>query len=381
MISRARVATAIVALLSIGQPRLRAQSAPKTSPGALAKTFDSIVVDAFMRQVHVSSVSAAVVRGHDTLLFKAYGLADREASRAASPRTVYEIGSLTKQFTASAIMRLVEQGKLKLDDDIGLYVPRFPLQGHHVTIRNLLNHTSGIQNYTSTPAWRPHWADDLTPDSVPGFVAHDKFDFEPGTKFAYSNTGYHLLGLIIEKVTGMSYASYVRQQFFIPLGLTQTRYCDSHPTDPQMAKGYSVKDSALAPAPYLSMTIPYSAGALCSTVGDFIAWEHAFHSGKVVSAASYRGMTTPPALPAGAPTNYGFGLAIGTLAGHRAITHSGGIPGFTTVQLYLPSDSVQVVVFTNSDEIGPEPVAYDLARVAIGVAPTGRGAMDRPHAP
>jgi CubicO group peptidase (beta-lactamase class C family) len=381
MISHVRIATALVALVSVVQPQLHAQPAAKASAAMLASRFDSIVVDAFMRRVRVSSVSAAVVRGDDTLLFKAYGLADREANRAATPRTVYEIGSVTKQFTASAIMRLVEQGKLKLDDDIGQYVPRFPLQGHRVTIRNLLNHTSGIRNYTATPAWRPHWADDLPPDSIPGFVANDKFDFEPGTKFAYSNTGYHLLGLIIEKVTGTRYANYVSQQFFSPFGLTQTRYCDSHPTDPRMARGYSEKDSVLAVAPYLSMTIPYAAGALCSTVGDFIAWERAFHSGRVVSAASYREMTTPPALPGGAPSSYGFGLAIGTLAGHRAITHSGGIPGFTTVQLYLPDDSVQVVVFTNSDEVGPEPVAFDLARVVIGVAPTGRGAMDRPRAP
>jgi CubicO group peptidase (beta-lactamase class C family) len=278
-------------------------------------------------------------------------------------------------------MRLVERGKLRLDDDIAQYVPRFPLQGHHVTIRNLLNHTSGIRNYTSTPAWRPHWSEDLPPDSIPGFVANDKFDFEPGTKYAYSNTGYHLLGLIIERVTGVPYAEYVRQQFFIPFGLTQTRYCDSHPTDPQMARGYSVKDSAFVPAAYLSMTIPYSAGALCSTPGDFITWERAFHSGRVVSAASYHEMTTPPSLPGGAQTSYGFGLAMGTLAGHRAITHSGGIPGFSTSQLYLPDDSVQVVVFTNGDEVGPEPVAYDLARVVIGVAPTGRGAMDRPRTP
>src|SRR6185437_11622620 len=125
----------------------------------------------------------------------------------------------------------------------------------------------------------------------------------------------------------------------------------------------------------------YSAGALCSTPGDFIAWERAFHSGRVVSAASYREMTTPPVLPGGALTSYGFGLAMGNLAGHRAITHSGGIPGFSTVQLYLPNDSLQVVVFTNSDEIGPEPVAYDLARVVIGVAPTGRGAMDAARRP
>lgn len=372
---------ALIAMVSVAQPQLHSQQAPKAAAVSLVSRFDSIVVDAFMRQVHVSSVSAAVVRGGDTLLFKAYGLADRETNRAATPTTVYEIGSLTKQFTASAIMRLVEQGKLKLDDDIGQYVPRFPLQGHHVTIRNLLNHTSGIRNYTATSAWRPHWADDLSPDSVPGFVANDKFDFEPGTKEAYSNTGYHLLGLIIENVTGMLYARYVQQQFFTPLGLTQTRYCDSHPTDPRMAKGYSVKDSAFVAASYLSMTIPYAAGALCSTTGDFIAWERAFHSGRVVSAASYREMTTPPSLPGGAQTNYGFGLAMGTLAGHRAITHSGGIPGFSTVQLYLPDDSLQVVVFTNSDEFGPEPMAFDLARAVLGVAPTGMGAMDRPRKP
>jgi D-alanyl-D-alanine carboxypeptidase len=370
------------ATLCLACPQLHAQAAgSKASAASLAGRFDSIVVDAFMRRIHVSSVSAAVVRGRDTLLFKAYGLADRQANRAATPTTVYEIGSLTKQFTASAILRLVEQGKLKLDDDIGQYVPRFPLQGHHVTIRNLLNHTSGIRNYTATPAWRPHWADDLSPDSVPGFVANDKFDFEPGTKASYSNTGYHLLGMIIEKVTGMTYATYLQQQFFGPLGLTQTRYCESHPTDPRMAKGYSVKDSAFVVAAYLSMTIPYSAGALCSTTGDFIAWERAFHSGRVVSAASYREMTSPPSLPGGAQTSYGFGLAVGTLAGHRAIAHSGGINGFSTVQLYLPDDSVQVVVFTNSDEFGPEPTAFDLARVVLGVAPTGMGAMDRPRKP
>jgi CubicO group peptidase (beta-lactamase class C family) len=326
----------------------------------------------------VPSVAVAVVRGRDTIVMRGYGLANREASRAATPNTIYEIGSITKQFTAAAIMRLVEQGKIGLQDDMSKYLPDFPLQGHHVTIRQLLNHTSGIHSYTSSPAWRATWARDLPPDSIVAFVARDSFDFAPGTKWAYNNTGYVLLGMIIEKVAGKPYATVLDEMFFHLLGLTQTGYCPSRTSDARYAAGYSVRGpgAPAVPAEYLSLTHPFSAGALCSTVRDYLAWQRALHGGRVVSAASYKEMTTPDTLPNGGRHNYGFGLAVGMLGTHRMIQHGGGINGFTTAQSWFPDDSLSVIVFTNADGIGPDMPAMNMARAVLGLP-----LVSRPVAP
>jgi D-alanyl-D-alanine carboxypeptidase len=333
---------------------------------ALVARIDSLSAD-FLTNGRTPSAAVAVVRGSDTLVMRGFGWADIDAHRAAGPTTVYEIGSITKQFTASAIMRLAEQYRLSLDDDISAYVPGFPLQGHHVAIRNLLNHTSGIHNYTSSPAWRPHWAEDLSPDSIVGFVKRDTFDFAPGARWSYSNTGYMLLGMIIEKVTGKPYATYVDEEFFKPLGLKRTRYCPSRGRDTTYAAGYSYTNDKIVPTQYLSMTHPYAAGALCSTVHDYLVWQRALHGGRVVSAASYRQMTTPDTLANGQRLTYGFGLGTGMLGTHRMITHNGGINGFTTTQLYVPDDTLSVVVFTNSDGAGPDPLAFNIARAALGL--------------
>jgi CubicO group peptidase (beta-lactamase class C family) len=298
---------------------------------------------------------------------RGYGFADLRAMRLAGPTTVYEIGSITKQFTSSAIMRLVEQGRINLDDDLSKYLPRFPLHGHHVTIRQLLNHTSGIHSYTSSPVWRPHWAEDLTPDSIVGFVANDSFDFAPGTAWRYDNTGYVLLGMVIERVTGEPYARYLDEQFFKPLGLRQTKYCPApKDRDTSYAVGYSPRGTQLAPAEYLSMTQPFSAGALCSSVRDYLVWQRALHGGRVVSARSYSLMTTPDTLANGTPLTYGFGLAVVDLDGHHGISHSGGINGYTTSQTYFPADSLSVIVFTNTDGRGPDKTAASIARAVFG---------------
>ena len=345
--------------------------------GELTARLDS-AASAFVALTKVPSVAVAVVHGRDTLLLRGYGLADRDAKRAATPNTIYEIGSLTKQITASAIMRLAEQGKLRLDDTISKYV-RFPLQGHVVTIRNLLNHTSGIHNYTNVRAWRDTWASDLSADSIVGFVARDTFDFAPGTKWSYSNTGYVLLGMIIEKVSGKPYEKYVQDEFFTPLHLTHMRYCESHPTDTLVAKGYRFQGEQLVSSSYLSMTHPRAAGSLCASVGDWIAFENLFYRSKVVSPASVVAMTTP-STPAGSAVAYGFGLGMGPVSGHKAIMHSGGINGFATHQVYFPDDSLYVAVFTNV-EAPPSPLALDLARVVLGVKPNGWGTFDRPGKP
>src|SRR5215471_11014522 len=169
---------------------------------------DSLVLT-YLAESHAPSASFAVIRGNDTLAYGAHGLANVDAWRAATPTMVYEIGSNTKQFTSAAIMRLVEQGRVKLDDDLSKYVPQLPLQGKKVSIHQLLNHTSGIHSYTSSPEWSKTWNDVLSPDAIIKFIAADTFDFAPGTAYRYNNTGYVLLGMVIEKATGQKYASYL----------------------------------------------------------------------------------------------------------------------------------------------------------------------------
>lgn len=327
---------------------------------------------AFVDSTPVPSVAIAVLRGGDVLALKAFGYAELERQRPATAETVYRIGSLTKQFTAAAIMRLVEQGRIRLDDDVSKYVPGFPLRGQRVTLRHLLNHTSGIHNYTAKPEWARRWADDLSPDSITAFVARDTFDFAPGTRYSYSNTGYVLLGMVIEKVSNGPYAAFIDREFFKPLGLTGSSYCPSLPADPAFAVGYDRRGGSTVPTAYLSMTHPYAAGALCMTAPDFLAWQRALSAGRVVSPASYARMTTPDTLIGGRRMTYGFGLGVGMLEGHRAISHSGGINGFTSFHFHFPDDSLGIVVFDNSTSADPGSLARNIARVVFGIAPVGR---------
>jgi D-alanyl-D-alanine carboxypeptidase len=341
--------------------------AQQPSRAALVTRIDSLAAD-FISATHTPAVSVAVLRRSDTLGRKGYGDASIAPRREATAATVYRIGSITKQFTSAAIMRLIERGQASLDDPMSKYLPDVPTHGRVVTIRRLLNHTSGIHSYTSEPEWMKHWAEDLTPRQIVAFVDHDSLDFEPGTKWLYDNTGYVLLGMIVEKITGEPYASYLQHDLFAPLGLRQTSYCPTSPTDPSFAAGYSSAGGTVKPAVFLSMTQPFAAGALCSTVRDLVIWQRALAGGRVVNARSYEQMTTPEKLTTGAPLSYGFGLAPGTLGGHRSIGHGGGVNGFTTSSMYFPDDSVNVVVFSNSDR-GPDPLALNIARVVFGMPP------------
>jgi D-alanyl-D-alanine carboxypeptidase len=348
---------------------LPAQQRSTISRAEYAARADSLV-NAYLASSLAPSVSVAVIRGNDTLVFKGYGLANIPASRSATPTTIYEIGSITKQFTSSAIMRLVEAGRINLDDDLSKYLPQFPLQGKRVSIRQLLNHTSGIHSYTASPAWRATWDQDLSPDAIVAFVAKDTFDFEPGTAYRYNNTGYVLLGMVIEKVAGQRYADHLNEVFFKPLGLTRTSYCPSKTSDPSFASGYSRSpDRKIIPMTYLSLTHPFSAGALCSTVGDLVKWQRALASGKVVTSASFTVMTTAGTLNNGSQIRYGFGLTPGNLLGHATVGHGGGINGFATASVFVPADSLNIAVFTNLDAEPPDPLASNLLRVAYGAAP------------
>ena len=361
--------------LSFASALLLSSSAVASAQGrddrALISYVDS-VARAAIAEHRTPGVSVAIVKHGRTVLAKGYGYSDLENDVPATQQTVYRIGSITKQFTAASIMRLAEQGKLSLDDTLQKFLPQIPTQGNRVTIRHLLNHTSGIRSYTSLgPKWQRVIRQDLVPDSLAALFANEPFDFKPGERWLYDNSGYFLLGMIIEKISGKPYGSYVQDELFTPLGLKSTIYCEQAPLIKHRAQGYSPRPGGMfINAEPLSMTQPYAAGSLCSNVTDLAAWTALLASGKVVSPASYKQMTTPLTLNNGKPLVYGFGLGVGTLRGHRQISHNGGINGFVSELHNYVDDSVVTVVLTNvANGTAPELEKLIAAR-ALGIPDT-----------
>ena len=340
---------------------LSAQGLPPVA--AVARMADSLA-QAFI--VHESpSVAIALVRGRDTITLKAWGKADLEQEVAATPRSVYRIGSVTKQFTSAAVMQLVEQGKVKLDDSIATYLPTLPVAWRPVTVRQLLNHTSGIPSYTGIgAAWQRRWGEEMNPDTLVALTANMPMWFAPGTNWRYDNSGYVVLGMLIEKITGHPWGTDIAERFSKPLGLEDTRDCLVTPIIPRRARGYDPSGETWINTPYLAMSQPYSAGAMCSTVGDLAKWNRALNTGHVVSAASYALMTTPEG--AASSSHYGFGLAKDTIAGRPMIAHGGGINGFSTGNAWVPSAELSITVLANSSAARSDELVKQLARAALG---------------
>lgn len=333
----------------------------------LVATIDSLAAAALCGP-GAAGLSVTVARGDGLVLAKGYGYADLEHRVPAGEATLFRIASVTKQYTAAAIVRLAEQGRLGLDDELTQHVD-FPVQGRAITLRHLLQHTSGLKNYTDLTAHQRPTAGDVSPEEVLADVRGLPLEFEPGTAWAYSNTGYHLLGMVIEKVSGVPYATCLQREFFGPLGLARTRYDDESELIPGRARGYRLLDGRTANAGYINMDVPYASGGLLASAGDLVAWQLALAGGRVVSPGSYREMTTPATLADGTPTDYGFGLRVRDLDGHRCVTHSGGVNGFNSVLSHYPDDGLSVAVISNSDSIPAGPLAVQIAREALGIAP------------
>jgi CubicO group peptidase (beta-lactamase class C family) len=372
------------ALAQTTAPSGKPATAPvSTQPSneALTAKIDAIAAQA-LSVPGAAGLSIAVSRGDTVILSKGYGKADLEHDVPATADTLFRIASVTKQYTAAAIMKLAEQGKLSLDDDITTYVD-FPTQGRKVTIRHLLNHTSGIKSYTDVPGFFENGGalKDLTPAQILDPVRELPFDFEPGEKHLYNNSGYILLGMIIEKVSGKPYAQHLQDEFFTPLKLTHTRYDTDSEIIPHRARGYGMENNRPVNAPHISMTIPYAAGGLLSTAGDLIAWQRALVSGRVVSPESYQQMTTPTTLNDASKVNYGFGLQIAPdLHGRQAILHGGGIHGFNSTLAYFIDDQLSIAVISNTHAVPAGQVAHEIARFALSATDASLKDLDLPAA-
>lgn len=357
---------ATLTVFALGTVALQASGAQSPPPKTtVAHTVDSLAAD-FVATHGAPGVSIAVVRRGDTLVMGGWGKADLESDVPATARTVYRIGSITKQFTASAVMQLVEHGRVKLDESIGAYLPALPLAWRGVTVRQLLNHTSGIPSYTDVGLrWETRWAEEMNPDTLVALTAKDTMWFKPGTSWRYDNSGYVVLGMLIERVTGHPWATDIAERLARPLGLSDTQNCMTQPVIPRRAQGYEDASGAWVNATYLAMSQPYAAGALCSTVGDMARWDQALASGKVVSTTSYAEMTSP--IGAALKSKYGFGLTRDSLEGHLVILHGGGINGFLAYNTWFPDDRMSVTVLTNSGSARADQLMAQVERAALGI--------------
>ncbi|MCI0392650.1 MAG: beta-lactamase family protein [Acidobacteria bacterium] len=306
-----------------------------------------------------------VVKDGKVVLRKGYGLANVELGVPIEPDMVFRIGSVTKQFTAVSILMLMEQGKLSLTDEITRFLPDYPTQGHKITIEHLLIHTSGIKSYTSLPEWRPQWRKDVTLKEMIDVFKDKPMEFTPGERWNYNNSAYVLLGAIIEKSSGQSYADFVEKNIFAPLGMKRSFYDNTSRIIPRRASGYTKGKDGYLNCDYLSMTWPHAAGALVSTVDDLALWDAALYTGKVVKQDSLKRAWAPYPIKDGRSTKYGYGWAISSVEGHRSIEHGGGINGFTCTSVRLPDDRVYVAVLTNRDS-GTENLGHKLAALAVG---------------
>ncbi len=330
----------------------------------LTAKFDQLLSEQF--KTGETGAAALVSKKGQIIYKKAFGMANLELNVPMQPDNVFRIGSISKQFTAVAILQLMEQGKLGLQDDITKFIPDYPTHGHKITIEHLLTHTSGIQSYTGMKEFGTISRLDKKPEELIAFFKNQPMEFAPGTKWNYNNSGYFLLGYIIEKVSGKTYPEYVEENIFKPLGMTHSYYGSDSKIIKNRAAAYGKAAGEFVNAEPLSMTLPYAAGSLQSTVEDLYKWNQAIHAYKLVKKENLDKAFTPYVLANGKKTDYGYGWSLGNIQDSPTIEHGGGIPGFLTMGIYLPNEDVFVAVFSNCDCNAPEDVAAKLGALAIG---------------
>jgi D-alanyl-D-alanine carboxypeptidase len=330
-------------------------------------------ITAQIQRLHIPGVSLAIVRDGRITKAQGYGFANLEQKAPANRQTVYEIGSNTKQFTAAAIMMLVEEEKVHLGDPLTKYFPEAPQAWRGITIRHLLSHTAGIQNHVAVPHWldvfRTNLAFETTPprDELLKMFFKLPLEFQPGETWAYDNTGYYLLGIVIEKASGKSYWQFVGERIFKPLGMVSTRSTDPQPIVPNRASGYEWKNNHFENRPVLLPAIAFSAGSILSTVEDMAKWDAALYTEKLLKKSSLDQIWTAAVTKDGAepPFDYGFGWFIESYHGHRLVQHSGGTPGFSSAIYRFVDDKLTIIILTNHGDRIVDQLAVDLAGMCL----------------
>jgi len=326
-----------------------------------------------LAETNVPGLAVLVAQDGKILFEMGYGLADRARRLPVTPQTQFRIGSITKQFTAASILKLQEQGKLSVTNKLSKYIPDFP-RGDEVTLHHLLTHTSGIHSYTDKPDFIKTVTQPVKTEELIQSFKNDPYDFDPGAKWRYDNSGYFLLGCIVEKVSGMAYGDFLRHTFFEPLGMTNTGVHRSGLKLPHEALGYSFENGRFADALNWDMSRAGGAGALYSTVEDLYRWNEGIFNGKVLSQASLKAAFTPVRTRENKDDpltdGYGYGWGVTHLRGAEEISHGGGLQGFSSYLLRLPRARFTVVVLANSlpgpPDADPGSLAHGLIEYCLG---------------
>ena len=303
------------------------------------------------------AVQIAVSHRGRVIYSEAFGMSDRESATPATSRSVMQIASLTKQFTAAAVLLLAERGALTLDDRIEKFVPELNPRGATITLRHLLTHTAGV----GAPP-----PNQYAPDTREQFIAGinaQPLAFTPGTQWSYNNANYKLVGHAIESITGMSFAEFVHRELALPLGLLDTGVCGT--SNLPRPDGYGVSQGKLMRTPAVEMSVPFAAGNLCSTASDLARWSHLLASGRVILPASYAAMTTGIKPPGNTAAPYGLGVMVANQLGHPTVFHTGGIAGFQSSLVYFSDQDMAIAVIVNA---WPAPAGVDATFIALTVA-------------
>ena len=348
--------------IPVASARVRAVRHPGEAPPAIAEAA-RLAAEAAM-QAGVPGVQVAVSRHGRVIYAESFGVTDKASGTAVTSRSVMQIASLTKQFTAAAILRLAEQGKLSLDDRIDKYVPEFNPQGATVTLRQLLSHTSGLRRDWIPPSGVTFWAP-VTRAQMIQYLNVKPFDTAPGTNWSYSNAGFMLLGYAIESITGRPYAEFIQNELALPFGLIDTGLCGTSPLP--LPRGYGLVAGGWTLMQPLHPTAVMSSGGLCSTASDLARWSHFIAKGYGLLPVSYAAMTTPARLTDNTlvPNGYAFGVHVQAFKGHPLVWHNGAIDGYQSWLLYLSNQDLAVAVITNGF---PAPQAGSPRLIADAVA-------------
>ncbi len=295
---------------------------------------------------------------------KAFGLSNLELKTPMKINQVFELGSITKQFTAIAILMLAEKGKLHLSDTLDKYIFDYP-NGNKITIHHLLTHTSGVKNFTSVKGLHKIEKEDLSPEELINFFKNEPIDFAPGEAFKYSNSGYVLLGHIIEQVSGEKYSDFISQHIFKTLGMTNSYYASNRNVIENRASGYNKKNGEYKNNRYISFNIPYAEGSLMSTTVDMFKWQKAITNNLLINQKTTQNAFTNYTLNTNKQINYGYGWHIRTIDGMQSFEHGGSIMGFKSMGIYLPESDIYIIGLSNCDCNSPTKVVKEIASLAI----------------
>ena len=331
---------------------------------AYSQSFETTIDSLLLKKYPPNAPGATfLISKNGTIIYnKAFGLSNLELNLPMHTENVFEIASMTKQFTAVSILMLVEKGRLNFNDEITKFMPDYPTNGHNITVHHLLTHTSGIKDFTRVKGLDAISTQDVAPLELIDFFKNEPVDFMPGEKFKYNNSGYILLGYIIEKITGQKYGDFVEEQIFKKLGMISSKYASHRDVIQNRASGYHNKDGYIN-CRKVSYSFPYASGALMSTTIDLFNWQEAIKNNLLISKESTEIAFTNYKLNNGEYINYGYGWHIKTINGIPTREHGGHFFGFKSMGVYLPNQDIYVVGLNNCDCNSPTEITREIAEL------------------